>query len=134
MLSQRHIADFFVCRKESNVFTSHPGGGLPTTPRHREGELYKIIKVGDVAFPIYYGYYDEADRQNQNIEPMEMYPDFNSDPVYTNEGIPFVTAMQKPCEHFSGEPDGDNTCYQCSHYKKCEELIGLCSAKERRRS
>lgn len=99
--------------------------------KHREGELYKIIEAHGTTFEIYYGYYDDADRQNPRVEPMEMYPNFVSDPVYTASGVPFATALQPPCEHFSGDPDEDNTCYQCLHYKKCEELIGLCLCKAR---
>ena len=101
---------------------------------HKEGELYRKITVHGKTFEIYYGYYGEEDRQNPNREPMEIYPSFKDHPVYTNEGIPFATAMQTPCRHFKGEHDEDNTCYQCSHYKKCEELIGLCLCKARQRS
>ena len=41
-------------------------------PQHKEGELYKIIEAHGKTFEIYYGYYDEADRQNPYVEPMEM--------------------------------------------------------------
>lgn len=95
----------------------------------REGELYKVITAYGKNFEIYYGYYEEMDRYSQYNEPMEIYPDFIKCPVYTEEGNPFVTAMQKPCENFGGVPDVDNTCYQCSHYKKCEELLGICGCK-----
>ena len=100
-------------------------------PQHKEGELYKIIEAHGKTFEIYYGYYDEADRQNPYVEPMEMYPNFVEAPVYTDKGIPFVTAMQSPCKHFKGEDDVDNTCYQCAYYEKCEELLGLCKCKAR---
>ena len=106
----------------------------PQKTARREGELYKVISVGGATFEIYYGYYDEADRINPKVEPMEMYPNFIEDPVYTEEGIPFVTAIQSPCPHFKGENDPDNTCYQCAHYKKCEELIGLCLCGIRRKT
>ena len=103
----------------------------PKETQHKEGELYKIIEAHGKTFEIYYGYYDEADRQNPYVEPMEMYPNFVQTPVYTEKGIPFVTAMQSPCKHFKGEADVDNTCYQCAYYKKCEELLGLCKCKAR---
>ena len=102
--------------------------------KHKEGELYRIIKTHGKTFELYYGYYSEEDRQNPNSEPMEMYPNFKENPVYNDEGIPFVTAMQAPCRHFKGDPDEDNTCYQCSHYMKCEDLIGLCLCKSRQLS
>ena len=99
--------------------------------RHKEGELYKIIEAHGKTFEIYYGYYDEADRQNPYVEPMEMYPNFIQNPVYTEKGVPFAVAMQSPCKHFNGEADADNTCYQCAYYEKCEELLGLCKCKAR---
>ena len=98
----------------------------------REGELYKIIEAYGKIFKIYYGYYSEEDRQNPYVEPMEMYPNFNKTPVYTEEGIPFVTAMQERCRHYDGENDEDSTCYQCSYYEKCDELLGICLCKSRR--
>ena len=100
-------------------------------PEHKEGELYKIIEAHGKTFEIYYGYYDEADRQNPYVEPMEMYPNFLLTPIYTEEGIPFAVAMQSPCKHCKGEDDVDNTCYQCAYYEKCEELLGLCKFKAR---
>ena len=103
-------------------------------PSHKEGELYKIISAYGVTFKIYYGYYTEEDRQNPNVEPMEMYPSFKENPVYTDEGIPFVTAMQERCIHYDGESDEDATCYQCKCYKKCDELLGICLCKLRRKT
>jgi hypothetical protein len=97
----------------------------------REGELYRVIEAHGAPFELYYGYYDDADRQNPLIEPMEMYPDFIKAPVYTADGYPFVTAMQKPCEGFRGELDEDSTCYQCLHFEKCEELLGICRRRDK---
>ena len=130
------MADFLFGNhgKESEMRT--PGfeqNAPPKELRRREGELYRIIEAHGKTFEIYYGYYDDADRQNPNVEPMEIYPNFKEHPAYTNEGIPFVTAMQTYCSHFKGEPDEDNTCYQCSHYRKCEELLGVCWCPARRR-
>ena len=105
----------------------------PKEPQHKEGELYKVIKAHGKIFEIYYGYYDEADRQNPLVEPMEMYPNFVQTPVYTEKGIPFAVAMQPPCKHFKGEADVDNTCYQCTYYERCEELLGLCTCPHNRK-
>lgn len=116
------------------MFTSLFGSNTtPKEPKHKEGDLFKVITTHGVTFEIYYGYYEEIDRQNPNHEPMEMYPNFIEIPRYTADGIPFVTAMQKPCEHFKGEPDEDNTCYQCSYYEKCEELLGVCRCRARQK-
>lgn len=104
----------------------------PAEPEHKEGELFKVISAYGRTFEIYYGYYDEADRQNPSVMPMEIYPDFTEGTVYTDDGIPFVTAMQKPCECFCGVSDEDNTCYQCSHYEKCDELLGVCRCPTRK--
>ena len=105
----------------------------PAEPKHKEGELYKVITVHGKTFEIYYGYYDEEDRQNPYVEPMEMYPNFILYPVYTEKGAPFVTAIQVPCQHFKGKADVDNTCYQCAYYERCEELLGLCRCRVRYR-
>ena len=97
----------------------------------QEGELFKIIKSHGKNFEIRYGYYEDVDRQNPYLEPVEIYPDFLKSPIYTENGVPFVTAIQKPCEHFSGEVDEENTCYQCKHYERCEELLGVCRCEKR---
>lgn len=101
--------------------------------KRKEGDLFKVITAYGKTFEIYYGYYDDADRRNPCVEPMEMYPDFSASPVFTDDGYPFVVAMQKPCGYFCGEPDEDNTCYQCKHYERCEELIGVCRHEKRAR-
>jgi len=99
----------------------------------KEGDLYKVITAHGKSFEIRYGYYEEIDRHSRYPEPIEIYPNFIEQPVYTDEGIPFVTAMQTPCGHFKGEPDEDNTCYECSHYEKCEELLGICTCPKNRK-
>lgn len=104
-----------------------------TKPKPKEGDLYKVITAHGKTFELYYGYYEEIDRHSKYNEPIEIYPDFIQNPTYTDQGFAFVTAMQKTCEHFKGEADEDNTCYQCSHYEKCEELLGICKCKLRKR-
>ena len=100
----------------------------------KEGDLYKIIEAHGKTFEIYYGYYSEDDRKNPLVKPMEMYPNFKENPVYTEKGIPFVTAMQERCRHYDGENDEDATCYQCAHYKSCDELLGICLCKARKQN
>lgn len=116
------------------MLTSFSKSNAPKEPIHREGELYKRINAHGVTFAIFYGYYDEKDKENPLIGPMEMYPDFTVAPVYTVDGTPFVTAMQKPCEHFQGVFDVDNTCYQCDHFEKCEDLLGICRCRSNRKN
>ena len=104
---------------------------LEKKPTPKEGDLYKVITAHGKSFEIRYGYYEEIDRQNPKVEPMEIYPNFIEKPIYADDGVPFATAMQKSCGYFKGETDVDNTCYQCGYYEKCEELLGVCRCKAR---
>ena len=99
-------------------------GKSPPSPR--EGELFKIINIHGKIFEIKYGFYEDCDRYNRYAEPMEIYPDFIKEPQYTQDGIPFVTAMQLPCSDFKGKNDENSTCEECLFYKHCEELLGIC--------
>ena len=93
----------------------------------KEGDLFKIIQIHGKTFEIRYGFYEECDRNNRFAEPIEIYPDFLKSPQFTDEGIPFITAIQNPCIHFSGQRDVNSTCEECAHYQHCEELLGLCT-------
>ena len=99
----------------------------PNTPPPREGDLFKIIHLHGRTFEIRYGFYEDCDRNNQFAEPMEIYPDFIRCPQHTFEGRPFVTAIQSPCDHFSGSKDDNSTCEECAHYRHGEELLGICA-------
>ena len=114
------------------MLNSYNVNSAENEPKHKEGELYRVIEAHGRHFEIYYGYYDEMDRQNPSLPPLEMYPDFKQKPIFTEEGIPFVTAMQAICEYYLGDGDEDNTCYQCNHFEKCEELLGVCKCPSRR--
>lgn len=110
----------------------------PKEPEVKEGDLYKIITVHGKTFELYYGYYDEIDRQNPRCKPVEMYPNFKDEPQYTDKGIPFVTAMQKPCKYFKlgvGRVDEgeDNMCLYCTYYENCEELLGICTCPKNKK-
>lgn len=96
--------------------------------RHREGELYKTIELYGRTFTLYYGYYEECDRQNPLCEPIVIYPDFLKKPVYTEDGKPFVTAVQDTCKSYIGERERtpDSTCADCSYFKRGEDWIGIC--------
>lgn len=98
----------------------------PKATAPKEGDLYKVIQLLGNTFEIRYGYYEDSDRYSRYAEPMEIYPDFLKEPRYTDEGIPFATAIQCPCRYFSGEMKQDNTCEDCSFFRPGEELIGLC--------
>lgn len=97
-------------------------------PPPKEGDLYKIIRLHGASFEIRYGYYEEIDRHN---EPMEIYPDFLKVPVYTDDGFPFVTHMQTPCDHYRWKgKDSDKDCSTCIYMERGEELIGICRCKK----
>lgn len=96
----------------------------------REGDLFKVIEYMGHRFDIRYGYYEERDRR---FEPMAIYPDFLQHPVYADDGTPFATAIQQPCVQFKGKRDENSTCEDCSYYRKCEELIGICTCSKNKR-
>lgn len=98
----------------------------------REGDLFKVIHLYGRTFEIRYGFYEECDRHNQFAEPVEIYPDFFCAPQYTDEGIPFITAIQSPCTHFVGNRDANSTCEDCNHYRHGEELLGTCACPQNR--
>ncbi len=100
----------------------------------KEGDLFKIIEIHGKRFEIRYGFYEESDRQSKFAEPIEIYPDFIKEPQYTDEGVPFVTAIQMPCGHFGGKRDENSTCEECSFYQHCEELLGICICPENKKN
>ena len=98
-------------------------------PPHKEGDLYKIITTHGKTFELRYGYYEECDRQSPLCEPIVIYPDFIKEPVYTDEGIPFVTVMQDACKSYRGETKRtpDTTCADCIYFRCGEDWIGICA-------
>lgn len=93
--------------------------------RIKEGDLYKMVRVFGVDFELRYGYYDDTERESRYNDPIPIYPDFKRAPRYSEEGYPFVTAMQDACEDFRGR-DPESGCYGCSHFRHGEELLGIC--------
>lgn len=115
----------------TTLFGMHTERG-PTAPK--EGDLYKIIECHGRIFEIRYGFYEERDRINGFVEPMEIYPDFIRQPQHTDNGVPFATAIQTPCSHFSGNRNENSTCEECAFYQHCEELLGICTCPENRKT
>ena len=78
----------------------------------KENDVYKVIILHGKRFEIKYGYYEEIDRA---FEPVPIYPDFISEPVYTAKGIPFATAYQDVCEHYVAKPNinSEKWCDKC---------------------
>lgn len=103
------------------------------TLRPQEGELYRRLVIAGKVFNIYYGYYEDYERYGHYNEPMPIYPNFREYPEYAENGMPIITAMQDVCRLYSGGAAGDS-CADCIHFRKCEELFGLCSHPDNRRS
>ena len=102
-------------------------------PAHKEGDLYRELMICGHVFTIRYGYYEDFERESPFNEPMPIYPDFIENPLYTSEGIPFVTAMQDVCKYYEGK-DGGDSCAECRFFRKSEELFGFCFCSENNRS
>lgn len=98
----------------------------------KEGTLYKRITTHGETFEIYYGYYDDTDRNGKYTEPIPIFPNFQENPLYTKEGYLFVTHMQDACERYVGNIKNDS-CYSCKYFAQCEDLIGLCKCEENKK-
>ncbi|MBP3396858.1 MAG: hypothetical protein J6L87_06775 [Clostridia bacterium] len=100
--------------------------------KHCEGELYRVIALEGQEFAVYYGYYEECDRQNPMVKPVPLYPDFIARPQYDNDGYPFATEMQDACRLYEGK-DPEDGCCTCKHYCRVLDFIGLCTCEKRRK-
>ena len=100
----------------------------------RDGDLYKLVTVFGKTFELYYGYYDEKERFCKYPEPVPIYPHFKDEPLYSEDGRPFVTEMQDVCDSFSEERCDDCCCAECAHFVKGDELIGVCNCQANRKS
>ena len=98
---------------------------LGTAPK--EGDVYKVLHIHEHKFELLYGYYEAQERENPEIDPMPIYPDFLKEPCFTKDGLPFVTKMQDVCEHYSGKNSCYCECADCSFYSHGDDLIGVCA-------
>ncbi len=100
--------------------------------RINEGELYKVITVEEKSFHVYYGYYSDTEREMW--EPVPIFPNFEKEPVFTNEGKPYTRADQDACEHYLPKPDvsGEDWCNDCKHFSLGEDVIGVCRCDKRK--
>lgn len=100
----------------------------------REGDIYKVIRVGDKTFEIVYGYYSEEEKQWE--EPMPILPDFTKTPIYTINGEPLITRIQDACEFYevSGKKEGDFWCADCLHNKSPKDEISICGCEHNRKN
>ena len=98
----------------------------------KEGDLYGVITAFGRVFEIYYGYYEDYERNSKYNDPVPIYPDLASNPEYDSEGYAIVTQMQTVCENYTGR-DEDGRCGLCPYFKKGERLFGLCECEARRK-
>ncbi len=99
----------------------------------KEGDLYGSFDIYGKIFDIYYGYYEEFERNSKYNDPVPIYPDLAANPEYNSEGYPIVTQMQVVCKCYSGKSDEDR-CGLCRHFEKGEQLFGLCRCESRKKS
>ena len=102
----------------------------------KEGDLYKAVNTYGRTFELRYGYYEECDRQSPLCDPVVIYPDFIKEPVYTDDGAPFVTMMQDACRSYKGDAKRtvDTTCADCKYFERGEEWFGVCKCKLRKKN
>lgn len=105
---------------------------FPKESNHREGELYRVVTTFGKIFELRYGYYGEKDRVNPLCQPVVIYPDFTVEPLYTDEGEPFVTMIQDACEYYHGErkKNPDTTCEECEYFRQGEDWFGICKCQK----
>ena len=101
----------------------------PREVTRKEGELYKVVTTFGKNFELRYGYYQECDRQSPLCDPVVIYPDFTKEPVYTDNGEPFVTMVQDACKSYSSKAKrtSDTTCCECKYFHSGEDWIGICT-------
>lgn len=97
--------------------------------RHKEGDLYRSFSIHGKPFTLYYGFYDDRDREAFGGEPMPIYPNLRREPQYTDNGEPIVTKMQSACRYYDGKSEPDIDCGMCKHFETCEEFFGVCRCR-----
>ena len=99
----------------------------------REGDLYGVVSVYGKTFEIYYGYYEEFERQSKYNDPVPIYPNLIQGPQYDGGGRRIVTEMQVACSHYRGS-EAEDRCGRCQHFQKGEWLFGLCRCEQMRKN
>ena len=98
-----------------------------------EGDLYMSLTLHGYTFDLRYGYYEEKDRNCG--EPVVIYPDLKSRPLYDSEGFLLVTAIQEPCEFYmaADEEQNEHCCSDCIYYPNSRDEISVCICQARRK-
>ncbi len=101
--------------------------------KHKEGEHYKTVEAFGKQFDIYYGYYEEYERESPFNDPVPVYPDLANNPEYDEGGNRIVTRMQIACEHYSGRQNEDS-CSHCTYFRQEKDLFGICLCELNRKN
>ena len=131
----RKQKDSAVCQKGASMISKllNREESLSETPR--EGDLYKELTIFGQTFRILYGYYEDFEREGKYNDPMPVYPDLASAPVYADDGKLIVTAIQDVCIHYKGQDNAEGDgCSDCVHYEHHEDLFGVCNCISRKLS
>lgn len=97
----------------------------------KEGDLYSSVRVFGHTFELYYGYYEDFERESRWSEPVPIYPNLKENPLYTIEGYPIVTRMQVACPFYDGPTEKDS-CEHCPYFEHGELHFGRCTQEKRR--
>lgn len=95
-----------------------------------DGKLHRIYQVGGHEIPVYYAYYEDSGCCELRV------PDFEENPLYTEEGMPLSLAVDC-CPHGLAQEGqlytGD--CGSCRYFRREERaaLIGVCACEARRK-
>ena len=105
---------------------------IHSTAHPREGDLYRVYRIGDHTFEIRYGYYEENERGR--VEPLPIFPNLKGKRLYSHSGHRIVTSLQQPCEHYCPKRprEREDWCGDCIHYAGGRSEIGICSCEGRR--
>lgn len=98
----------------------------------QEGDLHCVVTIEDYTFELRYGYNEEYERGG---DPFVLYPDLETEPIYTKDGYRIVSAIQSVCKHYK-IPDGrvpEDCCYTCNHYSNEKDEVGICRCEKMRR-
>lgn len=105
---------------------------MRNTTLPKEGEVYRTYTVDQHTFEIRYGYHEENERGR--VEPLPIFPDFEINPVYTQNGEPITAYVQYPCKHYSPRDpkEPEEWCGDCTYYDGGRIEMGRCLCPQRK--
>ena len=101
--------------------------------KYNEGDLYRSVDIFGKIFNIYYGYYEDYERDSLFNDPVPVYPNLRDNPEYDGDGNRIVTEMQIACPHYNGTIMEDS-CSHCPYYQRVDDLFGICLCEQNRKN